>query len=149
MVLGLTENRSFCGTASHGLGPGGFFWFKMQRTNMVSGWTCGRQRFAPYCSQVCWDWRALQCFRSKHGHPNISALRSELCSSRDHTRPPKLSVALAMVLTMNARRFQRTPPPLRGMGDYYVKGYCSGSYCFCAHCESDPVNDARYSAVVG
>ena len=33
----------------------------------------------------------------------------------DHTSPPRLSLGLAMVLTMNARRFQRTHP-LSGMG---------------------------------
>ena len=34
----------------------------------------------------------------------------------DHTRPPRLSFALAMVLTINSQRFQRTHP-FRGMGD--------------------------------
>ena len=55
------------GTASHGLGPGGFlfFWITLQKANVVSGWKRGQQRSAPCCSQVCWDRRALQCFRSK------------------------------------------------------------------------------------
>ena len=30
---------------------------------------------------------------------------SQFHSSRDHTRPPRLSFALGMILTMNARRF--------------------------------------------
>ena len=51
----------------------------------------------------------------KHVHPNASASRSECCSSRDHTRPLRLSFALAVVLTVEARRFQRTHP-LSGMG---------------------------------
>ena len=50
----------------------------------------------------------------EHVHPKASASRSEFCS-RDHTRPPRLSFTLAMVLTVNARRFQRTHP-LSGMG---------------------------------
>ena len=48
-------------------------------------------------------------------HPKASASRSECYSSRDHTRLPRLSVALTVVLTMNARRFQRTHL-LSGMG---------------------------------
>ena len=51
----------------------------------------------------------------KHVHFNASGRRSDLCSSCHHTRPPRLSFALAMVLSMNARRFQR-PHPLRGAG---------------------------------
>ena len=44
--------------------------------------------------------------RRKHGHPKTFASCSELRSSRDHTRLPKLFFALAMALTMNARRCQ-------------------------------------------
>ena len=39
-----------------------------------------------------------------------------LAHPHDHTRPPRLSFALAMVLTINSQRFQRTHP-FRGMGD--------------------------------
>ena len=53
----------------------------------------------------------------KHVHPKASVSRSEFHSSRDYTRSSRLSFALAMVLTMNARRVQRKPP-LRGMGEY-------------------------------
>ena len=35
-------------------------------------------------------------------HPKASASPSELCSSRDHTRPLLLSFALAVVLTLDA-----------------------------------------------
>ena len=52
----------------------------------------------------------------KHVHPKASASRSECHPSRDHTRLPRLFSALAMVLTMNARRFLRTHP-LHKMGD--------------------------------
>ena len=41
--------------------------------------------------------------------------RSELCSSRGYTRPLRMSFALVMTLTMDARRFQRTHL-LSGMG---------------------------------
>ena len=56
----------------------------------------------------------------KDVQPKASASRSEFCSSRDHTRPARLSFELAMSLTMNARRFQKTHP-LRLMGDYSLK----------------------------
>ena len=46
--------------------------------------------------------------------PKASASRSKFTSSLDHTRPPHFSVALAVVLTMNARRFQTHP--LSGVG---------------------------------
>ena len=46
----------------------------------------------------------------KHVHPKTSASRFEVPSLRDHARLPRLSSARAMVLTMNARRFQRTRP---------------------------------------
>ena len=46
--------------------------------------------------------------KQKHVHQSASASRSEFRSSRDHARPPKLSFALAMFFTMNARRFQKT-----------------------------------------
>ena len=46
----------------------------------------------------------------KHAHRKASKSRSELCFSRGDTRPHRLSFALAMILTMNARRFQRTHP---------------------------------------
>ena len=38
--------------------------------------------------------------RQKHVHPKAPASSSELCSSRDHTRPLRTSFALAMILTM-------------------------------------------------
>ena len=88
-------------------------WFKLQTPNTVSGWKRGRQRFAPCCSQMCWDGRTLQCFRTKHVHPRASPSRSDVYSSRDHTR---FALYLSrLTLTMNARRFQRTHP-LSGMG---------------------------------
>ena len=44
----------------------------------------------------------------KHVHPKASASRPLTHSSHDHTRFHRLSFALAMILSMNARRFQRT-----------------------------------------
>ena len=76
------------------LGPWRFFLrfgITVLKSNLISGWDCGQQRFAPCCSQGCWDRWALQCFRQIHGDPKISASRSEPCSSRDHTRPVCLS----------------------------------------------------------
>ena len=58
----------------------------------------------------CGTGRRCSVSGQQHGHPKISALRSEHRSSRDHTRAPKMSLALAMVITMNTRRFQRTHP---------------------------------------
>ena len=51
----------------------------------------------------------MQCFQDK----NMSILKllrhaQSFYSSRDHTRPLRLPFGLAMVLTMYARRFQRT-----------------------------------------
>ena len=77
----------------------------------------------------------------------FSALRSELCSSRDHTRAPKLSLALAMVLIMNAENTS-----FCGMGGYSLNGLKDigvGVIDFAPICESDPVIDAGYTAVVG
>ena len=51
----------------------------------------------------------------KHVHPKAYTSRSECCSSRSLTRPHRLSFTLAMILTMDARRFQRTHL-LSGMG---------------------------------
>ena len=64
-------------------------------------WDRGQQRFTPYCSQVCGNEWTLQCFRQKHVHPNASVRRSDFCSSRHHTSPPRLSLVLPMVLTGN------------------------------------------------
>ena len=105
-----TENRRSCCTASYGLGPSGFFlifWISTQETNIFLVGT-GQQRLAPNCSQVCWESGRCSVSGEKHVHPKASASRSESCSSRDLARPHRLSFALAMVLTMNERRFQRT-----------------------------------------
>ena len=92
------------------------FGITVQKADVISVWFRGQQRFAPCCSQLCWDRWTLRCLPwRKHVHPNASASRSECYSSRDHTRSPRLSFALAMVLTMNARRFGRSSgmgPPL-------------------------------------
>ena len=87
----------------------------------------------------------------QHVHPKTSASRSKLSSSRDHTCPRRLSFALAMVLTMNARRFQRTHP-LRGMGDYGVnasRNIDMEVIAFASTCGSEPVVDGVRTAVVG
>ena len=55
----------------------------------------GQQRCALYCSQVCWDMWTLQCFRTKTC--SSKGLRITQCT---WPRPLRLSVALAMILTM-------------------------------------------------
>ena len=70
------------------------FGSSMQKANFVSYFKCGQQGFVSYCTKVCWDRGTLQC----DVHPN----------SLDHARPPRLSFAIAMVLTLKGRRLQRT-----------------------------------------
>ena len=66
------------------------------------------------------------------------------------TRPPRLSFAFAMILTMNARRFQRTHP-LSGMGSSLnaSKGVRMGVTGLAPICTSEPVLDAGCTAVIG
>ena len=71
------------------------------------------QRLAPNCSQMGWNKWTLQCVRNSF--PKAAASRSECCSSRDPLTPHRFPFALAMVLTMHARRCQGTHP-LSGMG---------------------------------
>ena len=79
------------------------------------------------------------------------ASRSEFYSSRDHTRPLRVSVALAVIPTLNARRFQRTHT-LRGVGSSLnaSKGIAIRVLLdFAPTCGSEPVMDAWFSAAVG
>ena len=69
----------------------------------------------------------------KQFHSKASASHSEVSSSRDHTRPLRLSVALAIVLTMHARRFQRTHALSGIIASQRVKGYWYGRYRSCAY----------------
>ena len=111
------ENPSSCGTASYGRGPADFCNF---------GSPCRKRTLFLVGNVDSRDWHRLvrKCagtgghccvIGEKHVHPRASTSRSECCSSRDHTPPPRLSLAFAMVRTMNARRFQRTHL-LRGTG---------------------------------
>ena len=45
-------NRSSSGAASHGLGLADYSWYVAKEANDASCWQCGKQRFAPYCSQM-------------------------------------------------------------------------------------------------
>ena len=103
MVLGRAENPDSGGTASYCLGPDDFFFFAILDPIAQSG----LQGLAPCYTNVCWGKWTFQCDSTKNVHPEVSASRSDFHSSHDHTRPLRLSVALAMV-TMNARRFQKT-----------------------------------------
>ena len=49
---GTCRNPNSCGTALHGLGPGGFLrlWITVQNAYVVSVKAGGQQIFAPYCS---------------------------------------------------------------------------------------------------
>ena len=62
----------------------------------------------------------------------------------------RLSFALAMILTLNARRFRRTHP-LRGMGTSISpsKNFGMGILDPELSCGSEPVTDAVRSTVVG
>ena len=149
VVVGRAENPDFCCAAAHYL-DFCIFGSTVQRANTISSWKRGQQRCAPYCLQVFSDRWTLQCFRTKHVYLKASASRSKCCSSRDHTRPHCLSFALAMVLTMNARRFQRTHP-LSGMGFSLSASndIAVGVFDHALVCESESEIDARYAAVVG
>ena len=116
MVVGRAENPDSYGAASHGLGPGGFLdiWYTIQQTNVVLiGNVDNRDS---HCVASVLEWSGL-CGVSKlqHVHPNASAQRADFCCSCHHTSPSRLSFALATILTMNARRSQRTQP-LSGVG---------------------------------
>ena len=103
--MGRAGDPGPCGTASHGLGLGGFFffvfWITVQKASVVSGWKRGQQRCAPYCSQVCWDKWTLQCFRTKtcasKGLPHHAQSVILLVTTPDNARPSRLSFVLAMV----------------------------------------------------
>ena len=101
-----------------------------KKTSVISGWYCGQQRFAPCCSQTFWDGWTLQCFTTKNMFIRRRPHQAQSCSSRDHTGPHRLSFALAMLLTVNVRCFQRTHPlPWHGrLFTHGVKGYWYGSY---------------------
>ena len=84
-------------------------------------------------------------------HPKVSASHSEFSYSRDQTRPLRLSFALAMILTMNARRFQRTHL-FRGMRDCSLnasKDFGLGVTDLAVAYGSEPMVDAVCTAVVG
>ena len=68
------------------------------------------------------------CLEKMRVHPKASISRSEFCWQRDHTRSLRLSLALVMVLTMNPRRFQRTPSFVwNGNFIQRVKGFWNGN----------------------
>ena len=146
------KNPNSCGTASHGVGPGRFLHFgiPVPKADVLAGWKRRQQRFAPDCSHMCWDRWTLQCFRAKKFTLQSSLSRSDRFSSRDNTRAPKMSFALAMILTMNARRFQRTHTSSgmrsslctskdTGMGNIYIAHICA----------SESMMDAVRVTVVG
>ena len=88
--------------------------------------------------------------RTKTCLPNACISRSETHSSRDHTHPTRLSLEHAMILTMDARRLQRTHP-LCGMGSSLntSKNVGMGVTDFALTCGSEPVVDAVCTAAVG
>ena len=102
----------------NGLRSGGLlcFWIIVQASKILLGmWT----------TQICTVLLAnvlgqvdVAVFQERtYSSAGFRITRRVFCSSRDHTRPLGSSFELPMILTMNARRFQRTHP-LRGMGDY-------------------------------
>ena len=101
-----TYGRSRNSSRSLGLGPGGFLYLRVsvQESNVIF-----TVMLASVLGQV-----DVAVFSM-----NNIFIQKLPDHRRDHTRPLRLSFALAMVLTMNARRFQRTHS-FRGMGDYSV-----------------------------
>ena len=68
-------------------------------------------------------------FLDKHCHPKASASRPECDASHNHTRSLRLSLALAMVPTMNTPTIQEnTSFEWNGILTQRVKGYWYGSY---------------------
>ena len=119
-----------------------------ERCFWLGTWT-GRDvhRIARKCARTSGRCNVLG---QKYVHPQPSASRPECYSSRDHTRPLRLSFPLATILTMNARRFQRTHH-LSGMGSSLnaTKDIGTGVSGFALTCGSEPVVGAVCTAVVG
>ena len=112
MVVGRAENPDPCGTASHGLGLGGFvcFWITVQEANVVSFLARNvvnrdSHRISRRCIGI-------------GGHCSVSGqkyvhLKASASCSIFHLHLDTLALTdylsrLPWVLTMNARRFQRT-----------------------------------------
>ena len=148
MALGRPGNPDFRGTASHGLGPGGFLHFGSLCSLVGHVDSRESHRIVHKCA-------GTGGFCSVSGQ-NMSVLRlsrraQKFSSSRNHTRPLRLSSALAVTLTTNARRCQRTHP-LRGMGDYSLnapKDIGLGVTDLALACGLEPLMDAVCTAVVG
>ena len=85
----------------------------------------------------------------RHVHPQASGSRSEFALHVTTPPPSSFSLALVMVLTMNAPRFQRKHP-LSGIGSSRnaSKDIDMGVANLIPICESETVVDAVFSAVV-
>ena len=126
-----SENPSSCGTTSHGTSAAVCIFGSPRKTRplfLVGNVDRGLHRIARRCAGTSGRC-SVSVFQDKKNMfiPKASASRSGFCSSRDHTRPLHLPLALAMVLTMNARRFQRTHSGMRYFTQR-VKRYWRGSY---------------------
>ena len=152
VVLGRPENPGSCSTASHGLGAGRFLylWISMQKANFVFTWDCGQQGFASYCTTLYWDMWPLQCFRTKTCSSKGFRMTLRVYFHVTTPRPPRLSFTLAMIFTVNARRFQRTHPS-RGMGDCSLNASkdIDMGIIYLSLIVNKPVIDAVKTAVVG
>ena len=107
------KNRTSCGRqprTAWAVADHCIFWFTVRKSERCVWFgKCGQQRLAPSCSQVSWDTRTLHCVVSINMFiQKLSHHAQSFSSSRDHTCPHRLSFALAMILTKNARRLQRT-----------------------------------------
>ena len=123
-------------------------WISMQNTNLNSGWKRGQQGFAQCCSQVCWGQADVAVCLEKNMF--IRTLPPHALSVALHvtTPPPRLSLALAIVLTISARRFQRTHP-FSGMGLSLDASMDIGMEVTDLTPISELVMDAGFTAVVG
>ena len=115
VVLGRTENRSSCGTASRGLGLGG----------QCAG-TGGRCRLIQQLSHH------TQSFAFHVITSAFFVYLSRYSSHHERTTFPENPS-----LSWNGRSVTQR-----------AKGYWYGSYWSCAHCEPNPLIDARYSTVL-
>ena len=121
----------------------------MQKANVLSGNVDSRDlhRIARNCSGTAgrYSVSGQNMFIQR-----LPASRPEFCSSREHTSPLRLSFALVVILTVNARRFQRKHP-LSGMGSALNASKDNGvGVIDLVHiCGSESMMDAVHATVVG
>ena len=108
MVVGCAEDPDSCGATSHGPVPGELLCVSDLHAEKVIYFWLGiwtAEIHTVLLASVLGQADVAVCLEKNMFIRKASAARSERGSSRDHSRPLRLSFALAVVLTMNARRF--------------------------------------------